>query len=455
MSNYGRILALHLDNVMGLKGNLELTRKSIERQNKNAAEAKMNGVKEEKLSPSQARQRAVMDFGAMMIRNPELARETYPDYAKIFDEGLANHPDLKGKLDRVIKLNETYQGQTAAQRASGSIATEKEKTKLRSNPKKWLHEHFTRFYTEWVDDKNIFSQVVARAEAELGHKLAYDYDVHKQAQMALNLASSRSLLFLTGGKDTKITYKVLNTVYGNAITKAVTMKDIMDELNKVSKEDVAKTGADNAYDALGNYLIAMRTEELEKHYHDAYARSAGFDEEGTQEIIKNTPESIRKIAQMYWDINTNVVNILQQQGLISKELAGKLRKYKHYCPMYRDMSDGITDMDEMIASIGMFNNGGGYANINNGIKRIEGGGKRPILDPITSLSQMAVSMISKCERNNVAKTFVKLGQDFAGLGISLSVTRLCNTPTRRHLLSRYGRTGSRLCTGRRRKSMMP
>jgi len=416
MSNYGRILALHLDNVMGLKGNLELTRKSIERQNKNAAEAKMNGVKEEKLSPSQARQRAVMDFGAMMIRNPELARETYPDYAKIFDEGLANHPDLKGKLDRVIKLNETYQGQTAAQRASGSIAAEKEKTKLRSNPKKWLHEHFTRFYTGWVDDKNIFSQVVARAEAELGHKLAYDYDVHKQAQMALNLASSRSLLFLTGGKDTKITYKVLNTVYGNAITKTVTMKDIMDELNKVSKEDVAKTGADNAYDALGNYLIAMRTEELEKHYHDAYARSAGFDEEGTQEIIKNTPESIRKIAQMYWDINTNVVNILQQQGLISKELAGKLRKYKHYCPMYRDMSDGITDMDEMIASIGMFNNGGGYANINNGIKRIEGGGKRPILDPITSLSQMAVSMISKCERNNVAKTFVKLGQDFAGLG---------------------------------------
>lgn len=416
MSNYGRILALHLDNVMGLKGNLELTRKSIERQNKNAAEAKMNGVKEEKLSPSQARQRAVMDFGAMMIHNPELARETYPDYAKIFDEGLANHPDLKGKLDRVIKLNETYQGQTAAQRASGSIAAEKEKTKLRSNPKKWLHEHFTRFYTEWVDDKNIFSQVVARAEAELGHKLAYDYDVHKQAQMALNFASSRSLLFLTGGKDTKITYKVLNTVYGNAITKAVTMKDIMDELNKVSKEDVAKTGADNAYDALGNYLIAMRTEELEKHYHDAYARSAGFDEEGTQEIIKNTPESIRNIAQMYWDINTNVVNILQQQGLISKELAGKLRKYKHYCPMYRDMSDGITDMDEMIASIGMFNNGGGYANINNGIKRIEGGGKRPILDPITSLSQMAVSMISKCERNNVAKTFVKLGQDFAGLG---------------------------------------
>lgn len=416
MSNYGRILALHLDNVMGLKGNLELTRKSIERQNKNAAEAKLNGVKEEKLSPSQARQRAVMDFGAMMIRNPELARETYPDYAKIFDEGLANHPDLKEKLDRVIKLNETYQGQTAAQRASGSIAAEKEKTKLRSNPKKWLHEHFTRFYTGWVDDKNIFSQVVARAEAELGHKLAYDYDVHKQAQMALNLASSRSLLFLTGGKDTKITYKVLNTVYGNAITKAVTMKDIMDELNKVSKEDVAKTGADNAYDALGNYLIAMRTEELEKHYHDAYARSAGFDEEGTQEIIKNTPESIRKIAQMYWDINTNVVNILQQQGLISKELAGKLRKYKHYCPMYRDMSDGITDMDEMIASIGMFNNGGGYANINNGIKRIEGGGKRPILDPITSLSQMAVSMISKCERNNVAKTFVKLGQDFAGLG---------------------------------------
>lgn len=415
LSNYGRILALHLDNVMKLKGNLELTNKVLDRQDKNAAENKMNGVNE-RLTPAQARQNAVMDFGAMMIRNPELARETYPAYAKIFDEGLEEHPDLKEKLDRVIQLNETYQGQTAAERAAGSIAREREKVQLRKHPKEWLHMHFDKFYTNWVDDKHIFAKIVARAEAELGRKLAYDYDVHKQAQMALNVASSRALLFLTGGKSTEDTYKVLNTVYGHAITKNVTMKDIMDALNKVSKEDVSKTGAENAYDALGNYLIAMRTEELEKHYHDAYARSAGFDEEGTREIIQNTPESIKKIAQMYWDINTNIVNILQQQGLISKDLAGKLRKYKHYCPMYRDMSDGITDMDEMIGTIGVFNKGGGYANVSNGIKRIEGGGKRPILDPITSLSQMAVSMISKCERNDVAKTFVKLGQDFSGLG---------------------------------------
>lgn len=415
LSNYGRILALHLDNVMNLKGNLELTNKVLDRQDKNAAENKMNGVSE-RLTPSQARQNAVMDFGAMMIRNPELARETYPAYSKIFDEGLEQHPDLKEKLDKVIQLNETYQGQTAAERAAGSIAREREKVQLRKQPKEWLHTHFDKFYTNWVDDKHIFSKIVAKAEAELGRKLAYDYDVHKQAQMALNVASSRALLFLTGGKSTEDTYKVLNTVYGHAITKNVTMKDIMDALNKVSKEDVSKTGAENAYDALGNYLIAMRTEELEKHYHDTYARSAGFDEEGTREIIQNTPESIKKIAQMYWDINTNIVNILQQQGLISKDLAGKLRKYKYYCPMYRDMSDGIMDMDEMIGTIGAFNKGGGYANVNNGIKRIEGGGKRPILDPITSLSQMAVSMISKCERNDVAKTFVKLGQDFSGLG---------------------------------------
>lgn len=415
LSNYGRILALHLDNIMQLKGNLELANKVLDRQDKNAAENKMNGVNEH-LTPAQARQNAVMDFGAMMIRNPELARETYPAYSKIFDEGLEQHPDLKEKLDKVIQLNETYQGQTAAERAAGSIAREKEKVQLRKHPKEWLHTHFDEFYTSWVDDKHIFAKVVARAEAELGRKLAYDYDVHKQAQMAINVASSRALLFLTGGKGVEETYKVLNKVYGHAITKNVTMKDIMDALNKVSKEDVLKTGAENAYDALGNYLIAMRTEELEKHYHDAYARSAGFDEEGTREIIQNTPESIKKIAQMYWDINTNIVNILQQQGLISKDLAGKLRKYKHYCPMYRDMSDGITDMDEMIGTIGVFNKGGGYANVSNGIKRIEGGGKRPILDPITSLSQMAVSMISKCERNNVAKTFVKLGQDFSGLG---------------------------------------
>ena len=259
LSNYGRILALHLDNIMQLKGNLELANKVLDRQDKNAAENKMNGVNEH-LTPAQARQNAVMDFGAMMIRNPELARETYPAYSKIFDEGLEQHPDLKEKLDKVIQLNETYQGQTAAERAAGSIAREKEKVQLRKHPKEWLHTHFDEFYTSWVDDKHIFAKVVARAEAELGRKLAYDYDVHKQAQMAINVASSRALLFLTGGKGVEETHKVLNKVYGHAITKNVTMKDIMDALNKVSKEDVSKTGAENAYDALGN--LVGQTDEL-------------------------------------------------------------------------------------------------------------------------------------------------------------------------------------------------
>lgn len=261
LSNYGRILALHLDNVMQLKGNLELANKVLDRQDKNAAENKMNGVNEH-LTPAQARQNAVMDFGAMMIRNPELARETYPAYSKIFDEGLEQHPDLKEKLDKVIQLNETYQGQTAAERAAGSIAREKEKVQLRKHPKEWLHTHFDEFYTNWVDDKHAFAKVVARAEAELGRKLAYDYDVHKQAQMAISVASSRALLFLTGGKSIEETYKVLNKAYGHAITKNVTMKDIMDALNKVSKEDVSKTGAENAYDALGNYLIACVRKSL-------------------------------------------------------------------------------------------------------------------------------------------------------------------------------------------------
>ena len=151
LSNYGRILALHLDNVMKLKGNLELTNKVLDRQDKNAAENKMNGVNE-RLTPAQARQNAVMDFGAMMIRNPELARETYPAYSKIFDEGLEQHPDLKEKLDKVIQLNETYQGQTAAERAAGSIAREKEKVQLRKHPKEWLSTHFDKFYTNWVEN---------------------------------------------------------------------------------------------------------------------------------------------------------------------------------------------------------------------------------------------------------------------------------------------------------------
>lgn len=417
LTNYGRILALHLDNVLGLTANLELTNDVLDRQDHAKAERQVFGQKGREYTAAQARERAVEDFGAMLIKNPELAKERYPRYSAMLEDALEKHPELKAKVDKVISLNETYQGQTAAQRASGSVMG-REKVKLKQHPKQWIKDSFHKMYTVMVDDMHPLAMLMKRIESEIGQKVEYGRNVYQKALMAKNVAAARAYLMLTGGKDLNETIKILNQTYKGAVTKKVSLQGILDALSKVSDADVQKTGAKTAYDALGNYLIAMRTEELVKRYGDEYMRSAGFTEEDTKSIIENTPQAIKDAAQMYWDFNTNLVNIMQQQGIISKTLASKLRAYKYYCPMYRDMQAGmgVEDMDDMIRGMGAFQNGGGYVNVKNGIKEIEGGGKRPILDPIVSLAQSTVATISRCERNQVGKTFVQLGQDFAGLG---------------------------------------
>lgn len=417
LTNYGRILALHLDNVLGLTANLELTNDVLDRQDHAKAERQVFGQKGREYTAAQARERAVEDFGAMLIKNPELAKERYPRYSAMLEDALEKHPELKAKVDKVISLNETYQGQTAAQRASGSVMG-REKVKLKQHPKQWIKDSFHKMYTCMVDDMHPLAMLMKRIESEIGQKVEYGRNVYQKALMAKNVAAARAYLMLTGGKDLNETIKILNQTYKGAVTKKVSLQGILDALSKVSDADVQKTGAKTAYDALGNYLIAMRTEELVKRYGDEYMRSAGFTEEDTKSIIENTPQAIKDAAQMYWDFNTNLVNIMQQQGIISKTLASKLRAYKYYCPMYRDMQAGmgVEDMDDMIRGMGAFQNGGGYVNVKNGIKEIEGGGKRPILDPIVSLAQSTVATISRCERNQVGKTFVQLGQDFAGLG---------------------------------------
>lgn len=417
LSNYGRIIALHLDHVLKIKGNLELTNDVLDTQDRNRGMNKIVRDANVELTPTQAHDRALMDFGAMLLQNPELAQERFPRYSALFEEALEKHPEIKAKLDRVIELNEQYQGQTAAERANASIAKRgKTELKFRKTPIKWLRQNWRDLYTRWMDDKDPLNKMQKMAEAEIGQRLGWEYDVHAKAQMALSNAGARSWLLLTGGKSKEEVLGVLNKIYNHAITKKVVLKDVMDALNNVSDADIKQSGAKTAYDALGNYLIAMRTEELAKKYKNDYVRSAGYDAKTTAEIIKNTPDSIKKAAQMYWGCNINLVNILQQQGLISRDLAAKLRKYKYYCPMYRDMGDSATTMDDMINNIGVFSTGSGYIDISNGIKTIEGGGKRPVVDPIIALSQMTASVISKCERNAVGKAFVKLGQDFAGLG---------------------------------------
>ncbi len=229
--------------------------------------------------------------------------------------------------------------------------------------------------------------------------------------MAKSWASARAIMLLTGGRSKDNSFKRLNEIYDNVVIHKDTMKDVMDTIKKVPKEEVEAYGFSKAEDALGAYLIAARTEELAARY-PQYTRPAGFEKESAKRLLANAPAGIKKAAQSYWNVNVNLVNILQQQGMISKELGNKLRAYKRYCPMYRDMSDGM-DIDTKISEL---QTNAGFVNISSPVKPIDMGSKRAVLDPITSMTRYVAAALDRCERNNVGKTLIKFDVDFEGMG---------------------------------------
>ncbi len=415
LAQYGRILAMHIDKTLKLKGNRELTKEVIARYDKDRGFDSLFSRKDDKnLTPAEARREGVSEFGSTLLENPELGAERYPGYANQFYTELTKNKELKEKFDTLTALIKAYQEQTVEQRASATIARNGGRipSRKRDGMKKWLSYQMKNFYTKMVDDTNPLGQMVKQAEAVAGEKIAYEHDVQKQALMAKSNAVARTYMLLTGGKDKNTSFKLLNEIYKGAVTKKDTMQDVLDEMDKTTKADLQKAGFAKAEDALGTYLIAMRTEELAKRYPKEYARPAGFSAEECQQIIQNVPETIKKAAEHYWNVNINLVNIMQQQGLITKQLGDKLRAYKAYCPMYRDMSDG-KDIDTQISDLKMDNR---FVNITSPVKQIEMGGQRAVLDPVNSMICYMASAINRCERNNVGKSLVRLDKDFPGLG---------------------------------------
>ena len=415
LSQYGRILAMHLDKVLSLKNNKELTQEVLDRYNKSKDFDNLFSKKDEKgLTPAEARREGVSEFGSTLLENPELGMEQYPNYGKSFYEALKQHPDLQEKFTAVQDLIQTYQNQSVEKRASANISRSggKKMTWKEDGVRKWLGYKLKHFYTMMVDDTNPLGQIVKQAEAVTGDKIAYEYDVQKQALMAKSNSVSRAILLLTGGKDKKTALKILNDIYHGAVTKPDTMQDVINAMKKASKAELDVAGFKTAEDALGAYLVAARTEELAKAFTNKYERPEGFDHDACVKILENAPAAIKEAAQHYWNVNTNLVNIMQQQGLISKKVGDKLRTYKHYCPMYRDMTDGL-DVDSRISG---FSGGRSFINISSPVKRIKGGSKRAVLDPLNTMIQQVAMTIDRAERNNVAKSLIRLDKDFPDMG---------------------------------------
>ena len=408
---YGRILALNLDQQLKLKNNMELTTNVKQELEKNQAYAALMGDKIKGLTPIQARAEGVSIFGSLYFNgNEEAAAARFPKYYEAFKNALKENKELNDKVNHITEMIGDYKAQNPVLRANSGMQMHDERKKTTKDK---VSDILNSLYTDYVDEQHPLTMITKMAKHQTGKAIMYKYDVHKQALMAKGNAQAKANLLLNSGKDKEFAIKALNEMFHGAIQYKVNMNDIMDAIKNVPQEELEKIGVDDARQGLAKYLIAMRTNELSKALDNDYVRPDGFDEEACYNIIKDAPESIKTAAKMVWDFNKNMINIMHQQGLINKKAADTMRKYTYYVPMYHDMSD-MQDIDDFIGAVGK--GGRGFVDIKPNIYEIKGGNERAIIDPIESMVRMTVTLLDKCQRNNVGKTLARLNQDFEGMG---------------------------------------
>lgn len=408
---YGRILALNLDQQLKLKNNMELTTNVKQELEKNQAYAALMGDKIKGMTPIQARAEGVSIFGSLYFNgNEEAAAARFPKYYEAFKNALKENKELNDKVNHITEMIGDYKAQNPVLRANSGMQMH---DKRKKTTKDKVSDILNSLYTDFADEQHPLTMITKMAKHQTGKAIMYKYDVHKQALMAKGNAQAKANLLLNSGKNKEFAIKALNEMFHGAIQYKVNMNDITDAIKNVPQEELKKIGVDDARQGLAKYLIAMRTEELSNVLNNEYVRPDGFDEEACHTIIKDAPESIKTAAKMVWDFNKNMINIMQQQGLINKKAADTMRKYTYYVPMYHDMSD-MQDIDDFIGVVGK--GGRGFVDIKPNIYEIKGGNERAIIDPIESMVRMTVTLLDKCQRNNVGKTLARLNQDFEGMG---------------------------------------
>ena len=410
VGDIGSAIALHIDSIGEIKGaNIELTKDIIEdRQMEQRNAKKYKSKVPPDISPSQARQEGVRNFGRLYFLDNERAKETYPQYYDLFEKALDGMPKEKAGVEKVLALQDQRVRQNPLLSAAAGISNGKPDSQL--TWKERMKKRLLHLYAQMVDETDPIGQLTKALELETGEKIADEKDPHKRALMCNSAASARAFMLLDG--DNRIAnLKALNKTYKGAIKNKVVFADIIDKLGKVTKDELKKAEVKDAETLLSMYLIAARTEEIVENNKD-YIRPDGYGHETCMRILVNAPQAIKDAATLFWKYNENLVNIIEQQGLITHAAAEGMRKYKKYCPMYRDFNEG----DSVDTHISTINTGRGFINQTSGIKSLSGGSSRPVINPIDSMINMTTVLIGKCERNNVAKIMVQCAEDHGGLG---------------------------------------
>lgn len=358
---------------------------------------------------AEKRAEGIAEFTRQILADPEMAERNFPKYYENFIQALrnSNNKDLAKKFDRLADVMRRYslQSNQARGRASISFADD---LNLKSITQK-AEDVLADAYKYAVDDKDPINKFVETVIDKTGKELPYEDNPYLLARSAASSAKSRSTMLLDDkGKPTDV-IEALNKVYNNKLKYAVTLQDILKEVDSVkfSKDYLRSNGYKDNRQAFSTYLVAKRQLELQS-IHKEY--NGSMEKNIAASIVENAPKEFISASEKVHQHFDNVLSILEDSGIISKEQHNTLaEKYKNYVPMYRDRS-----MEDV--KIPGYKPKSGLANVTNPIKGLnEYGSNRNVIDPLDSLIAYTQKSVDAAERNKVGLALSRL-KDVEGIG---------------------------------------
>jgi hypothetical protein len=150
----------------------------------------------------------------------------------------------------------------------------------------------------------------------------------------------------------------------------------------------------------------VMAEKLAKDLAKEYKMPKGVSRADLEAMVKEAPKEFDTAAQHYYQLQRNLLTMMELGHLIPAEVHDKINKmYKDYCPLMIDYSD-TAGLDTAIAQFGR--GADSIANVDSMLKHVlQLGSERGLISPLESTYKSIQTLTNRAERNKVAVHFIK------------------------------------------------
>lgn len=334
-------------------------------------------------TPAMVRKEGVAEFTRLWLTDPVQAWAQAPGFATFWQSEIqARNPGMYEALQKSQRMIGDYVAMPEAQRGMSQIAFDPAALEIKATMGEWMRTA----YAQMVDTLEPMLKVVRQA-AEMNPKL------ETQAQDLVMWAENHR-----GGAASKASADIFQSqtdLTGNVVGPGLQtiLKDLQPGENRM----------------FSYYLAIKRAQELERR-----GMRSGFENAHPPAAEMQAMEArfgATRVKLQTWMKNGK--NLLVQAGLLDAASSKAMdNANQDYVPFYRlyEKLNGVSFGPEGTQG------GGGYVDLNSGIKRIKGS-DRAIVDPLQSVMKNAFMFRKLAEQNLIGQKFFDLVKEVHGHGM--------------------------------------